>query len=122
MQARPEASHHRMNYMGTTGRRLQQGPPGTVPEDVETTQPDAAMTPMSAPGMPKTSPLLPMCSAVWECIPTVAQLALLCCDAGGLLIPLSASGTLEPPLPLDELCCFALEAHTALAAACVGMT
>ena len=39
-----------MNYMGTTGRRLLQGPPGTVPEDIAATQPDAAMTPESAPG------------------------------------------------------------------------
>ena len=43
-----------MDYFGTTGRRLQQGPPGTVPEGVEATQPDAAMSPMSAPGMLKT--------------------------------------------------------------------
>ncbi len=39
-----------MAYFGTTGRRLQQGPPGTVPEGVEATQPDAAMAPMAAPG------------------------------------------------------------------------
>ena len=42
-----------MPYMGTNGRRLLQGPPGTVPEGVEATQPDAAMSPMSAPGTSK---------------------------------------------------------------------
>ena len=44
-----------MSYIGTiTRRHLLQGPPGTVPEGIEATQPDAAMTPMSAPGMSKT--------------------------------------------------------------------
>ena len=43
-----------MSYMGTnSGRRLQQGPPGTVPEGVDATEPYAAMTPESAPGMVK---------------------------------------------------------------------
>ena len=53
VQARPvaESHHHHMSYTGTfTGRRLQQGPPGTVPEAVEAAEPYAAMTPMSAPG------------------------------------------------------------------------
>ena len=52
MQARPdEGHHHHMSYMGTNnGRRLQQGPPGTVPEDIASAEPDAAMTPMAAPG------------------------------------------------------------------------
>jgi len=51
MQARPAAAHHHeQDYFGTLGRRLQQGPPGTMPEEVEAAQPDAAMSPMSAPG------------------------------------------------------------------------
>ena len=56
VQARPaEGHHHHMSYIGTiTRRHLLQGPPGTVPEGIEATQPDAAMTPMSAPGISKT--------------------------------------------------------------------
>ena len=54
LQARPAEHHHEMDYFGTLGRKLQQGPPGTVPEGIEATQPDAAMSPMSAPGMPET--------------------------------------------------------------------
>ena len=50
MQAKPV----KQAYFGTstTGRRLQQGPPGTVPEDqdIAIAEPDAAMSPMSAPG------------------------------------------------------------------------
>ena len=37
VQARPAQPHHEMDYFGTTGRRLLQGPsdgpPGTVPEE-----------------------------------------------------------------------------------------
>lgn len=51
VQARPAEAHHdKMAYFGTTGRKLQQGPPGTVPEGVNETEADAAMTPMAAPG------------------------------------------------------------------------
>ena len=50
MQAKPV----KQAYFGTstTGRRLQQGPPGTVPEidSVSDAEPDAAMSPMSALG------------------------------------------------------------------------
>ena len=62
VQARPAQPHHEMDYFGTTGRRLLQGPsdgpPGTVPEeevDVTDTQSDAAMAPMSATGEPRLS-------------------------------------------------------------------
>ena len=60
MQARPAAAnHHEQDYFGTLGRRLQQGPPGTMPEEVVDTEADAAMAPMSAMGEP--SPHTPCC-------------------------------------------------------------
>ena len=56
VQARPAEGHRQNAYFGTiTRRHLLQGPPGTVPEGVEATEPYAAMTPESAPGMSETS-------------------------------------------------------------------
>jgi len=67
VQARPAAAHHHeQDYFGTLGRRLQQGPPGTVPEEVVDTQADAAMAPMSAMGE------APMAAPAGEAQPTTS--------------------------------------------------
>ncbi len=51
VQARPAEAHRKNAYFGTITRHLLQGPPGTVPEDIASAEPDAAMSPMAAPGM-----------------------------------------------------------------------
>lgn len=60
VQARPaEARHNKMGYFGTTGRKLQQGPPElpnpassdpAIPVEEARAQEFAAQAPMSAPG------------------------------------------------------------------------
>ncbi len=75
MQARPAEDHRKNAYFGTiTRRHLLQGPPGTVPEGVEATEPDAAMTPMSAPGTSQ-DPLHPSQSSTYSERPCLAMAA-----------------------------------------------